>query len=250
MRLESDFWEGQVRQVCSLWGITADAERLTLPVKAFRDLHEALQRRLVKFLLESRSAGKNGIHQIHIEQILQLIREGRSGTKISLPFRTEAVHYYDHIIIRPESRETLARHQGSSNLRLPREPAVVNPQQVVETIPADIKMEETGLCLRMTLTDPPEKGYSAHAAYIDFYRIKFPLLVRTMLPGDRFHPLGLQGTKKLKTFYIDRKIPREIRGRIPLLVDQVGILWIGGMTISEDVKVTPLTRACLKIEII
>jgi tRNA(Ile)-lysidine synthase len=63
-------------------------------------------------------------------------------------------------------------------------------------------------------------------------------LVRNRRNGDRFHPLGLTGSKKLKDFLIDRKIPAEIRDRLPLLLWNDEIVWIGGVEISERFKVT------------
>ncbi|HEY2324294.1 MAG TPA: tRNA lysidine(34) synthetase TilS, partial [Thermoanaerobaculia bacterium] len=62
-------------------------------------------------------------------------------------------------------------------------------------------------------------------------------LVRNRRDGDRFHPLGAPGSKKLKDFLIDRKIPLEQRDRLPLLVWSGEIVWIAGVEISERFKV-------------
>jgi tRNA(Ile)-lysidine synthase len=50
----------------------------------------------------------------------------------------------------------------------------------------------------------------------------FPLLLRTRRPGDRFRPEGGRGSKKLKSWLIDRKVPREERDRLLLLADRSG----------------------------
>jgi tRNA(Ile)-lysidine synthase len=63
-------------------------------------------------------------------------------------------------------------------------------------------------------------------------------LVRSRKPGDRFHPLGLPHTKKLKDFLIDRKIPSAVRDRLPLLVFEGEIVWIPEVEVSEKYKVT------------
>ncbi len=62
--------------------------------------------------------------------------------------------------------------------------------------------------------------------------------VRNRRPGDRFQPLGMQHDKKLKDFLIDRKIPHEIRDRIPLLIWNGDIVWVAGIEVSERYKVT------------
>ena len=63
-------------------------------------------------------------------------------------------------------------------------------------------------------------------------------LVRNRRSGDRFQPLGLTAPKKLKDFLIDRKIAAEIRDRLPLLIWNGEIVWVGGVEISERFKVT------------
>ncbi len=62
--------------------------------------------------------------------------------------------------------------------------------------------------------------------------------IRNRRPADRFQPLGLPFSKKLKDFLIDRKIPAEIRDRLPLLVWNGEIVWVAGVEISERFKVT------------
>ena len=62
--------------------------------------------------------------------------------------------------------------------------------------------------------------------------------IRNRRTGDRFHPLGAPGSKKLKDFLIDRKVPVERRDRIPLLIWNGEIVWVAGVEISERFKVT------------
>lgn len=61
--------------------------------------------------------------------------------------------------------------------------------------------------------------------------------VRNRREGDRFHPLGAPGSKKLKDFLIDRKVPKEQRDRLPLLIWSGEIVWIAGIEVSERFKV-------------
>ena len=72
-------------------------------------------------------------------------------------------------------------------------------------------------------------------------------MVRSRRPGDRIHPVGASGTKKLKDFFIDRKVAREKRN-VPLICRGSEVLCIIGMTVSESVKVTDNTETMLKIQ--
>lgn len=62
--------------------------------------------------------------------------------------------------------------------------------------------------------------------------------VRNRRPGDRFQPLGMHNSKKLKDFLIDRKIAAGLRDRLPLLLCNDEIVWVAGVAVSERFKVT------------
>jgi len=68
------------------------------------------------------------------------------------------------------------------------------------------------------------------------------LIVRPRRPGDRLHPLGAPGSKKVQDVFVDRKIPRDVRDREPIVTDEMGrIVWVAGQVLAEAFRVTPLT---------
>ena len=75
-----------------------------------------------------------------------------------------------------------------------------------------------------------------------------PLTVRARRPGDRYQPIGLHGTKKVKDILIEMKIPLSQRDRLPILQDATGkIIWLAGYRIADFCKVHPTTRTILQI---
>lgn len=63
------------------------------------------------------------------------------------------------------------------------------------------------------------------------------LKVRSWKQGDRFQPAGMRGTKKLQDFFVDEKIPRQQRSRIPIVVDENDqIVCVGDLRFSESFK--------------
>ncbi len=82
----------------------------------------------------------------------------------------------------------------------------------------------------------------------DFDKIKGNLYLRNRRNGDRFIPFGMLGSKKLKDYFIDEKISRSKRDKIPLIVDEENILWVVGYRTSEIYKVTKETKKILSIE--
>lgn len=72
-----------------------------------------------------------------------------------------------------------------------------------------------------------------------------PLSLRCWHPGDRFRPLGMSGEKKLQDFFVDAKVPRQERGRIPLLMAGDRIAWVVGHRIAGDFRFRGRGPACL-----
>lgn len=67
--------------------------------------------------------------------------------------------------------------------------------------------------------------------------LRWPLRVRTRLPGDRMRPKGGGGSKKLQDLFVNRKVPRTDRDRIPVVVDAAGrILWVVGHAVAEGIE--------------
>lgn len=65
-------------------------------------------------------------------------------------------------------------------------------------------------------------------AYLDADKVRWPITIRGRRPGDRFQPLGLEHSQKLKEFFINAKLPRFERDSVPVLEDGEKILWIAG----------------------
>jgi tRNA(Ile)-lysidine synthase len=87
-------------------------------------------------------------------------------------------------------------------------------------------------------------------AWLDADRVSFPFKVRVREPGDRYRPLGLRGTAKLHDLLIDRKVPRELRDSLPVVLDDQGIVWVPGLRVDERARITPRTRRAVRVEAI
>src|SRR5699024_8939603 len=84
--------------------------------------------------------------------------------------------------------------------------------------------------------------------YFDYDMISNCLYIRNRRNGDRFSPIGMKGTKKLKDFFIDEKVSKEERDSIPLVVAGEDIIWVLGYRISEKYKITEKTKNIIIIE--
>ena len=84
---------------------------------------------------------------------------------------------------------------------------------------------------------------SPYVAQLDFDKLKFPLTLRHWRHGDRFHPLGMKGSKLLSDFFVDQKFTEYQKQNVWLLVSADGdILWVVGYRIDERFKVSNSTK--------
>ena len=110
------------------------------------------------------------------------------------------------------------------------------------SIPGQVRLEETGDVVSAELADRVDTHELSQVERIAWIRLDAcpgPLAVRNRRPGDRFRPLGLGGRKKLQDFFVDRKVAREHRDRVPIVVDAADrIVWVAGHSIDEEFRVT------------
>ena len=73
-------------------------------------------------------------------------------------------------------------------------------------------------------------------------------MIRNRRDGDRFRPVGAPGRRKLKEYFIDRKVDRESRDRIPLIACGSEVLFVPGFAASEQARVDENTARMLRAE--
>lgn len=232
-RLENDFMEAAALRVLSGWvplpggGFRADVAQLL-------ECHEAVQRRALKTALEGLSPVRGGMSGEHIEAVLGILRGPDPGASAVLPFR---------IVVR--------REYGS--FVLARRVDMAGEYEYIIEVPGRVAVRESGTEFRFALlesapADISSAGEDGKKAYLDFFKLAPPLVIRNMRPGDRIQPFGMKGHKKLQDIFTDRKVPRGARRRIPLLADSDSVLWVPGVVTSERARVTRETESVLSVE--
>jgi tRNA(Ile)-lysidine synthase len=84
-------------------------------------------------------------------------------------------------------------------------------------------------------------------AWLDAAACGSRLWLRTRRPGDRFQPLGMAGHKKLHDFFVDEKVSRAERDRVPLVLSPKGLVWVVGYRMDERFRVQTKTRRVLHL---
>jgi tRNA(Ile)-lysidine synthase len=213
-------------------------ETLAFNFSEYQSLHRAIQWRVIKKIVEKRLDGRTTIEGgrgTEVHKIHQKLHQASPSFLIELPHGFWAEKRYDLVLF--------GRREVKPSV--PFEVELVSPgRKRVEEIGKEVVIEETD-------RDPLGDYHgSPDTALMDYESLRFPLKMRNFRPGDRFCPLGVKGSQKLKDFFIDHKIPRFERPRIPLLISEERIAWVVGYRLDERVKITERTRKILKVKVI
>jgi tRNA(Ile)-lysidine synthase len=199
----------------------------------FLEQDGALQRLMLRLWLEEARGHLRGVDFDHIESLLRFIEEGPPQGRLALPGGWELVREYERLKLENLS-STRKRVCYSYDLH----------------IGQDLKIHEAGLTIHSA------RGSSARAelpcslmeAVFDLESLSETLTVRNFRRGDRFQPLGMEGHKKLKELFIDKKITLSVRASLPLLIMAGEVLWIPGYGRSNVARIGPQTKAVLHLK--
>ncbi|MFZ5569316.1 MAG: tRNA lysidine(34) synthetase TilS [Thermodesulfobacteriota bacterium] len=211
--------------------------------------HVAVRRRLLRELLRKQSGGLRRITFEHIEALLRLAEKGAPDGMLNLPGGIVAERSGDQLEFRRSTEKRPGRKRpGAADGGFTCYRALF-PDGFE---PLTIRIEELGRQIRFSTVGPEELNRfgtpGKQIGLFDIDRLQFPMILRTIRPGDFFQPLGLKGRQKVSKFFIDHKIPRNDRNNCLILESGGRIIWIAGHRIDDSVKLTENTRQVVKAE--
>jgi len=90
-----------------------------------------------------------------------------------------------------------------------------------------------------------------YSVFLDSTRLKFPLRIRNVIPGDYFYPFGMDGKKKVSKYLKDQKISKYEKEKTLILeTSKKEIVWLIGMRLDNRFSVKSETKEIMKIELI
>lgn len=208
---------------------------MLIHVAPFLELSRPLRNRIIRRVLLRVLKNLRQISQDHIQSVTQLAESPHPQGELHFPGGLRVRKIYDRLSF---SRDADQRTDG---YRVPiHGPGIFHLDEIhrsvsLEYIDADLD---------------PAFHTSPDTALLDAGKIRFPMVLRNFKPGDRFIPLGMKGRKKIKDFFMDLKIPSDERNLIPILTSGDLPVWVCGYRMDDRFKITPATKAILKITII
>ena len=82
---------------------------------------------------------------------------------------------------------------------------------------------------------------------LDFQKFETPLVLRKYKTGDYFYPFGMQKKKKVKKYFIDKKLSLQEKEKIWIVEFNNKIAWIVDFQMDERFKVLDKTKELLEI---
>ncbi len=239
---EAEFLQAELRK--ALPGMTfRKGDNLIFDRQRFATSPAALQREMLRLAFEELLGTLKDIESRHIELIMNAVGKP-PGRVVALPGGLTFAVDYDRYVLGFKIAELVPFPEISASYAL--------------KVPGLTKIPGWRIEASVKTAEPPAQenealnawGNDGFTGYFDFGVTGDDITLRAWRRGDVFHPLGLGDTKKVGRFMIDAHVPRDWRGRIPLLANPRQIIWLAGWRIDERAKVTPETREvlCLKLE--
>jgi tRNA(Ile)-lysidine synthase len=220
---KSRFLEGNKKDI--VWGIDD-----------FQSYPIALRKRLVREIFCSITGDMQAITAHHVQQIISLLNSPKPGKSLNIPQGVTVTCRYGSVLF--------SKVIGGIRENEPRVTPISVPG-ITELLAGNIRIQTQIFAVKrdFSLLD------SGRQAFLDLEETGLIVKARFFRAGDRFCPLGMTGNKKLKSFFIDRKVPRIMRSKIPILTNaNDDIIWVYGQRISHSYRVTDKTEKVLFIE--
>ena len=203
--------------------------------QTYQDIPEVIKPMLLKSVLVDVCGREKDLEAVHIKDLQELF-EKQVGRKLDLPYQMEAKRVYEGIWIGEKRSETEIIEEEVWDLsEEKREISIAGYQIQCE------QMEAAEMCAK--------ECEKSHTKYFSCDIIKNSVMFRTRRSGDyiTIHPDGR--TQKLKTYFINEKIPQEERDSILLVADGSHVLWIVGHRVGCAYEVKENTKRVLKIHV-
>lgn len=205
---------------------------------------ELLQNKVIFRCLAETAATQKNLGRVHVEDVRALL-EKQPGRSLDLPARVRAVREYEGVRlkkIRYEKEQSVKDRYTEQNA-------------VCLAIPGTTVLPEQNLKVTCRIleknplsegTDIPQKTYTK---WFDYDIIKKCLHIRTRQSGDWITVDGAGHRQKLKSWFVNEKIPYKQREEIPLIAEGNQILWILGYRMGSAYRISSETRRILQIDV-
>lgn len=215
---DEDFLQSEVQ---GAWDrlVTLEADRCQCACQELESLSGAILSRLLQKMAENLSEGRQLSYK-QLEDVRHLISTGRTGSNLDLPYGLQAKISYNFFYL---AKKNIPFSENNVKMNNVNSCEIKFPLHL--SLPGELRLPD-GKVISGYLADRLPEKLPAGAVYGDAAACVLPLEIRHRQTGDRVRlPMG---SKKLKDFLIDSRIPRQDRDALWLVLSGGKILWLAG----------------------
>ena len=212
--------------------VSKEKNAIVLKEEPFGKTPEIIRKMVIRCALAEMAGREKDLEETHIHAVALLMQK-QTGRRLDLPYGLTAKRSYEGIVIGRKTK-------------------ILEAENILEITLKDgacWKYEDKTISCR--IFEKPEGEVfvpkKTFTKWFDYDIIKRNVSVRTRRPGDKIVIDADHHSKKLKSFYIDEKIPSEKRDHIPVLAIDKDILWVIGYRQSKNYQVTKETKTIVEI---
>lgn len=213
--------------------------------KSFETFPELIKKMVIRKGMEQVGGKKRDLSHKHVDVMMELMNK-QVGRTLDLPYEMHAKRNYEGV--RLEKQRTYSSGEE-------KKAGIIQECMAELNIPGETILADRNLKLRckilekprnLSIKDIPQKIYTK---WFDYGIIKSSLYIRTRQAGDTIVIDEKGHQKKLKNWFVDEKIPKEVRDSQLLLAENNEILWVLGHRMSQAYQVKQSTKWILQIEV-
>ncbi|KMJ56712.1 tRNA(Ile)-lysidine synthetase [Bacillus sp. LL01] len=186
-------------------------DRVVLSRKPLLFMAKPLQRRGIQLILNYLYNNEipPSLSSIHIDNLLSLLESEHPSGRLHFPNGLQVIRSYNEC--------TLTFDKDG----------IDNAYKYTLEVPGNVTLPTDDIITSEIWTHYKQTDVKENQAVIDLSKVALPLHARTRLDGDRIKLKGTNGSKKIKSIFIEGKIPIQQRNTWPLIVDSANkILWM------------------------
>ena len=213
--------------------------------KSFETFPELIKKMVIRKGMEQVGGKKRDLSHKHVDVMMELMNK-QVGRTLDLPYEMHAKRNYEGIRLEKQRTYSFGEEKKAE---------IMQECMAELNIPGETILADRDLKLRckilekpknLSIKDIPQKIYTK---WFDYGIIKSSLYIRTRQAGDIIVIDEKGHQKKLKNWFVDEKIPKEVRDSQLLLAENNEILWVLGHRMSQAYQVKQSTKWILQIEV-
>ncbi len=226
---DRDYLETQTGKLAQKY-LLQKGSGVTIAKEAFSE-HRALTSRMIFEAIHKLKGNTSNISSGHIRDVL-LLQKGETGRSLDLPDRVLVYSNYGDLEF---SRESQLK------------PAAEPDELLVDLSKLPVSIDFGSYEITVSNEPPPTGDPSGR---LDQERLGELLFIRTRREQDSMKMLGMEGYKKVRKIFIDKKIHQKIRDKVPVFLDkrrEIAFIYPG--ICGEAFRITELTDKIIYITV-